>query len=257
MGFIDSHMHTIFLHYSALEELAKNDYEAVVTLAYLPVPFSSPESLKDHFNHLVYEKTRLRRVGITALVGIGLHPRCIPKRLEIEKFLGVIEEFITVADVIGEIGLHVMNDLEVNVLRSQLKIAREHDKPAIIHTPRGKNKIKAIKLTLKIIKDVGISPELIVIDHVSTNPEILNILSREKVYIGFTIQVGKASVDDVIYAIKTHPQFSERILLNSDAGNEPSDYLSVAKTFEKLCEVIGRNVAYHCAIYNARIFFRI
>lgn len=58
-----------------------------------------------------------------------------------DEALRTVEEYFTVPGVValGEVGLEVESDADM--LRDQLKIAKNLDKPAIVHTPK-RNKVE-------------------------------------------------------------------------------------------------------------------
>ena len=234
MGFIDSHIHTIFLSWSELLDLAYGGYEAVVTVAYTPYIPRSKESLADHFDHLMLEADRLKSVGLRAFVGVGIHPRCFRPEL-INGYMEVLREYLPRADVLGEVGLESCSDVEVELLRKQLSLAKELGKPAIIHTPRA-NKVKALKTALKVIEEVGVPEDEVIIDHLTISNEIIELVKGRSFYIGMTMQQGKASVKDLIYIIEEHSDLLDRVVINSDAGRDPSDPLAVATACEELAD---------------------
>ncbi len=234
MGFIDSHIHTIFLSWGELLDLAYSGYEAVITVAYTPYVPRSKESLADHFEHLLLEVDRLKSVGLRAFVGVGIHPRCFRPGL-IGEYMEVLKEYLPKADVLGEVGLESCSDVEVELLKKQLELAKELGKPVILHTPRT-NKVVALKAALRAIKEVEIPEEVVVIDHLTLSEEVINLVKDKSTYLGFTIQQGKSSTHDITYLIEKHEELIDRVVLNSDAGRDPSDTLAVAKAYEELAK---------------------
>ena len=234
MGFIDSHIHTIFLSWSELLDLVYSGYEAVITVAYTPYIPRSKESLADHFEHLMLEVNRLKSVGLRAFVGVGIHPRCFKPELS-NAYMEVLREYLPKADVLGEVGLETCSDAEVELLRKQLELAKELDKPVIVHTPRA-DKAAALKNALRVIEEVGVPEEVVVIDHLTLSEEVINLVKDRSIYLGFTIQQGKSSARDIMYLIEEHEDLIDRVVLNSDAGRDPSDTLAVAKAYEELAE---------------------
>ncbi len=234
MGFIDSHIHTIFLSWGELLDLAYSGYEAVITVAYTPYVPRSKESLADHFEHLLLEVDRLKSVGLRAFVGVGIHPRCFRPGL-IGEYMEVLKEYLPKADVLGEVGLESCSDVEVELLKKQLELAKELGKPVILHTPRA-NKVVALKAALRAIKEVEIPEEVVVIDHLTLSEEVINLVKDKSTYLGFTIQQGKSSTHDITYLIEKHEELIDRVVLNSDAGRDPSDTLAVAKAYEELAK---------------------
>ena len=215
-------------------DLACSGYEAVVTVAYTPYIPRSKESLADHFEHLLLEVDRLKSVGLRAFVGVSIHPRCYRPEL-IDEYMEVLKEYLPKADVLGEVGLESCSDVEVELLRKQLELAKELGKPVILHTPRT-NKVVALKTALRVIDEVRLPEELVVIDHLTLSEEVIDLVKGRSTYLGFTIQQGKSSARDIMYLIEEHEDLIDRVVLNSDAGRDPSDTLAVAKAYEELAE---------------------
>ncbi len=255
MGFIDGHLHSVFLSWHDLSLMVEEGIDAIVTLAYTPIPPSSPSSLRDHFEHLMFDKTRCGGIGLRAYVGVGIHPRNIPlnNASNISEYLKIVEDYLGRADLLGEVGLESGSDLELSVLREQLLLARRTDKPVIIHTPRT-NKFRIIEKIIRIIDDVALSDNRVLLDHLIPSPRIIELVVDRDFYLGFTMQSGKASPEDVLYLVKTEEEFIERIVLNSDSGVYPSYPLAVVEAYEELVEDLDKTVAYRLASLNALRF---
>lgn len=243
-------MHTIFLGWSAIHDLSLRGYEAVVTVAYTPYIPRSPESLADHYEHLLLEVDRLKNLGIRAVVALGIHPRCFRPEYT-DKFLEVLKNYIRRANVIGEIGLETCSDEEIELLKYQLRLVAEYELPAIIHTPRN-NKLRAVRKIVEIIKSEKVPEEKLVIDHIVASEDILEVLKSTSANIGVTVQQGKASIADVMYIIDKYPELVDRVLINSDAGRDPSDHLAVVKTYNQLCRLGYGSEAFKITSVNAK-----
>ncbi len=232
-GLIDPHTHTVFLSWKDLTYLAEAGYEAVVTLAYTPYAPSHPASLEDHFTHLEAEAARLKGTGLRAVVGIGLHPRCV-KPGHASAQLEVVRRWLPRAQVLGEVGIeNPGSSLEAEVLRAQLVMAKEAGLTAVIHTPRNRKR-EALKVIVNVVKESGIKPEDVIIDHLTPEPPLLREVIELGAWAGITIQPGKASVQDLEYLIEAVPEALDRTLINSDAGRDPSNPLAVAEAYEAL-----------------------
>ena len=232
-GLIDPHMHTAFLSWRDLTYLAEAGYEAVVTLAYTPYVPSHPASLEDHFTHLGAEVARLKSLGLRVIVGVGLHPRCIkPEHASAQ--LEVVRKWLPKAQVLGEVGIeNPDSNFEAEVLRAQLIMAKEADLTAVIHTPRNRKR-EVLKVIINAVKESGIKPENVIIDHLTPEPALLNEVIELGAWAGITIQPGKASVQDLEYLVESIPDVLSRVVVNSDAGRDPSNPLAVAETYEAL-----------------------
>ncbi len=138
MKIFDTHIHSEGRSVEDLEKMTKEGIAKAITCAFYPIEPKFPETLIDLFRKLTtFEVERGRSAGMEIYPAIGVHPRCISPNYE--KTIESMEEIECVA--FGEIGLEIANDLEVEGLREQLKLAKSLDKPCIIHTPR-KNKVE-------------------------------------------------------------------------------------------------------------------
>ncbi len=255
MGFIDGHLHSTYLSWYDLSLMVGEGVDGIVSLAYTPIPPSSPSSLRDHFEHLMFERTRCGGIGLRAYIGVGLHPRDIPSNGGVEEYLKVVEDYLLVADVLGEVGLESGSDPEVRVFREQLLLAKRLDKPVIVHTPRsGKSEI--LKKIIGVIDDVGLSDEMVLLDHLAPSPRIIDLVIDRDFYLGFTMQPGKTSPEDVLYLVKNEGDLAERIVLNSDSGVYPSYPLAVVEAYDVLVEDLDNVVAYKLVSLNALRFLK-
>ncbi len=228
MNVFDTHIHSEGRSVEDLEEMVKRGIKKAVTCAFYPIEPKFPETLIDHFRKLTtFEVERGRSAGMEIYPAIGIHPRCIPP-----KYVKVIESMGEIDCVaFGEIGLETANDLELDVLRIQLRLAKELDKPCIIHTPK-RNKVEITKKIIEVLKDVGFPEDLAVIDHATG--ETVGMILDSGYHAGLTVQIGKLSVEDVC-DIVTKFGF-ERFVLNSDTGFDRADKIATAKAVEFLEE---------------------
>ncbi len=255
MGLVDPHTHTVFLSWADLRMLSESGYEALITLSYIPVQPSSPSSLEDHFKHLLMERDRLKSLGLRAFVGIGLHPRCVTPNILNEE-LKVVRKYLREADVVGEVGIEdPASDAEVTAFRKQIEWAKELGMPVIVHTPR-RGKEAAVKAVASVLRDAGYVGDHVVIDHLTPEPAFVEVVNSLNTYMGVTIQPGKGSVADVIDVIESHTDLVDRVLINSDAGRDPSDVLAVVNTYEDLIERGYVKQAYRVASLNAKEFIK-
>ena len=254
MGFIDGHLHSVFLSYYDIELMVHSSYDGFVTLAYTPIPPSNVDSLREHFEHLMFEKNRCGGTGLRVYVGVGIHPRCIPSG-DIGSYLGIVEEYLGNTDVLGEVGLETGSDVEVRVLEEQLRIAKRLDKPVIIHTPRA-NKHVILRRIIDVVNNVGLPSELVVIDHLLPSPILLDLIVGRGYWLGFTIQPGKVKAMDVLWVVKNYPESIDKIIVNSDSGLYPCNPLAVKEAYEVLSEHMGKADAYKLVSLNAVRFLK-
>ncbi|MEM0351270.1 MAG: TatD family hydrolase [Archaeoglobaceae archaeon] len=224
--FFDPHVHTEGLGVTELRKMKESGIEKLCTLSFYPIKPIFPQTLIDGFRKLEeFEVRRCKILGIDAIPGIGIHPRCIPSNYRI------VLEHLEAGDwnLFGEIGLENASDEEREVFISQLKIAMEKDIPCVIHTPRGNKRVITQKI-LEILEEINFPPELAVIDHV--NFENLEFVVGKEYWIGLTVQLGKLEPKDVVEIVEKFG--SEKFILNSDSGYGNEFVNAVAETAKLL-----------------------
>ncbi|MGC9145761.1 MAG: TatD family hydrolase [Nitrososphaeria archaeon] len=246
---IDSHNHHYFSSLNVLDSLRRSGLEAVVEASWIPVRPGSWETLEDVYRWIVEaEAHRLSKIGLRLLPGLGVHPRCIPPRINIERLEAWLQDERVKA--LGEVGLETGSEEEKEAFVSQLKVAEKLDKPAIVHTPRT-NKLQVASLELKLIRESGFPEEMVVVDHF--NAELLSGLEKGSYMIGLSLQPGKLSVSDALKLVETLD--SERVMINSDSSTEPSEPawgLELLKELEKRDKQLARRLGTE----NAARFYR-
>lgn len=230
---MDPHSHHQFSNYSTLVMLREASYQAAACLSYIPVRPSSASTLRDLFEWLVEEeRARLEGVGIRPVIGVGIHPRNIPRTGRSDA-LDYVEEYLASADVLGEVGLETGSDLEREILARQLDVAERLDKPVIVHTPRS-GKAEALRLILRVLGDSRLQPERVLIDHLT--PELIREVPRGY-YLGLTVQPGKLNEGQVAQALEAVHDRRLLMVVDSDAGREDSDPLAVMKVAHHLASL--------------------
>ncbi|RLE50136.1 MAG: hypothetical protein DRJ31_02355 [Candidatus Methanomethylicota archaeon] len=225
--FIDVHTHTFFRSFEDLEEMALAGIEGIVICSFFPEKPSAASTLLDTFKWVLNsEKERVENAGIKAYPALGIHPKSIPAS-GIEDVLKELTSLIKkdVVYALGEIGLEDLTNEEEEVLRKQLRIAKEHDLPVIMHTPR-KNKDLAVKKILHILVDEHVNCSKVLVDHLTL--ELISQVRELGAYCGLTVQPGKLSFEHVKKAVESFGV--DRMVVDSDVGRVPSDHLAVPKT---------------------------
>jgi hypothetical protein len=229
---IDTHIHVDGMSEDELRYMVSNGINRAITCAYYPIEPTYPQTFLDLFARLIeYDVPKAQEWGLTLYVAIGIHPRSIPKTgydLIIEAMKSLIEHEVVVA--FGETGLQFGFDKEINVLKTQLELAKEFEFPIIAHTPSA-NKREITKKTLSLIDKTRINPELVVIDHV--NDKTISIVDKSGYNIGLTVQSGKLTPEIAAELVIQYSDNNE-IVLNSDNGFRKCDVVNVAKTINSL-----------------------
>lgn len=231
MRIFDAHTHVDTRGFSDLQTMALFGVEAVVTCAHDALPFTSSESLLDHFNRLLdFDCKRLKANAIAPYVAIGIHPRGIPRR-GAREVLDRLPELLALDQVvaIGEIGLQTGAEDERAIFRDQLEIAKGLGIPCIVHTPEGDKESITAK-SLEIVEQVGIDQSAILIDHV--NEKSFPVVRDSDCWIGLTVQSGKLSEGRAADLIELADR--DRIILDSDLASSSMEVLALPKALLEL-----------------------
>ena len=222
---IDAHTHLDVRSFEDLEKMALCGIEAVITCAHDPYKMSVPEVYLDHWDRLInLETKRGEMAGVDVKVAVGAHPMGYPKNWDI--LIKKLPEFFDNENVvaIGETGLHYLTDDEKNLLKEQLYLAKDYNMPIIVHTPE-KNKKEALIEILKILDEVKIKDNLVMIDHI--NKDTINLIDRD-VYVGLTIQPPlKIDCKEASEIIKN---YDKKFILSSDLGSLKADVYALPRT---------------------------
>jgi hypothetical protein len=112
------------------------------------------------------------------------------------------------------------------VLQAQIDIARRHDRLILVHTPHLEDKLKGTRLTMDALRDAGIDPGRVLIDHVEEHT-VGEVLDRG-FWAGMTLYPdSKCTPQRAVDIIECWG--SERIWINSAGDWGHSDPLSVPK----------------------------
>ncbi|ADG13739.1 TatD-related deoxyribonuclease [Methanocaldococcus infernus ME] len=247
---IDAHTHLDVRSYEDIEKMAIAGIEYIVTLAHDPYKMISPEVYLDHWDRIVnFEVKRGEMAGVNVLPGIGIHPMGYPKDWKI--LIKKIPEYIDKIVCIGETGLHYLKG-EEELLKEQLILAKEYEKPIVIHTPE-KNKKEALLRILDILNEVRIDESLVLIDHI--NRETIDLIDRD-VYVGLSIQPAfKLSVKEACEIVR---DYDKKFILSSDLGSLKSDIYALPKAKLEMKRMNLEKRKIEESLYkNAKKFYRI
>ncbi|AEH06608.1 TatD family hydrolase [Methanothermococcus okinawensis] len=250
---IDAHTHLDVRSFEDLEKMALCGIETIITCAHDPYKMSVPEVCLDHWDRLVkLETKRGKMAGVNVKVAVGAHPMGYPKHWDelLKKLPDYFENENVVA--IGETGLHYLTDDEKNLLKEQLYLAKDYNMPIIIHTPE-KNKKEALLEILKILDDVKIKDDLVMIDHI--NKDTVDIIDKD-VYIGLTVQPSmKISHIEASEIIKN---YNKKFILSSDLGSLKADIYALPRTKLYMKKIgVEEDKIVSSTYKNAKKFYRL
>jgi len=233
---IDPHLHIDSRTREDLASMAAGGIIAVISMTYYPHLHLSitSQTLLDYFERVIkFETWRAKQELIDVYVGIALNPVSIPP--DYDKVLEAIPKYIAEDRVvaIGEIGLEPGSqtcpdpERQKEIVRAQLKIAKEHGKPVVFHTPH-LDKESWVEQYLDLIAQEKMEPSKVVIDHADAS--VIKRVSDFGCNAGITVQPWRGlRPQDAAEILKDCNLDS--VLIDSDCNiTLPSDSLSVPKT---------------------------
>jgi hypothetical protein len=232
MRFIDAHLHTDMIEDVQLQKLAMMGMEACV----IPSPHmfigthSADTVLLLWERFLTMESTTAKTLGYEAFTSIGI-PFFGINHADAERCLAKLPDFLKNERVVamGEIGMDTGTDFEEFLFREQLKIAKAHALPIILHTPirlapQGKTITPRI---FEIIKEEGYPVETAVFDHAAE--ETLAFRMTTGGMVGLSICWDKMPPEVAAQYVIDNPDKRKKIIINSELGGEGNDYFMVPR----------------------------
>ena len=250
----DSHLHPERLRDVDLLTLRHFGVQRVLALGhFLEEP--GVDALQAQFTALVGEQLpRLQRAGLDARVALGVHPRSLPRR-GLQAVLDALPAAFDHRRVValGEIGLHTGGPAEEEAVVEQLRLARRLRVPVLVHTPE-RDKERHTRRLLALLREHGPAPDRVLVDHVSarTLPLVLGCGH----WAGLTIQLGALKAERAVALVAR--MGSERLVLNSDAGDRTGDLLAFPRAVHLLQQAgLSERLVRRVAWANASAFFGI
>lgn len=248
----DSHLHPERLRDVDLQTLRYFGVERALVVGHF-LEETSVEALHAQFTHLLTEQLpRLERCGIDASAALGVHPRSLPRRglrAVLDALPAAFDSRRVVA--LGEIGLHHGGPAEEEAVVEQLRLARRLRVPVLMHTPE-RDKEKHTRRLLALLRLHGPPPDRVLVDHVSsrTLPLVLGCGH----WAGLTIQLGALRAERAVALVARTG--SERLVLNSDAGDRSGDLLAFPRAAHLLEEAgLSERIRRRVTWANAATFF--
>lgn len=236
MYFIDPHIHMVSRTTDDYQAMRAAGIVAVIEPAFwLGQPRTSVGSFKDYFSSLIgWERFRASQFGIKHYCTMGLNSKEANNEALAEQVMEILPLFAGKEGVvaIGEIGYDDQTAAEDKYFRIQLEIAKEFNLPVMVHTPH-RDKINGTIRSMDVIKEHGIPPHMVVIDH--NNEETVKHVLDRGYWTAFTIYPNtKMGNERMVEIVKQYG--SERIIVDSSADWGISDPLSVPKTAALMLE---------------------
>lgn len=230
MRIIDPHAHMFSRVVEDYEQMLLAGVEAVVEPAFwLGSDRKYAGSFFDYFDHISEwePRTRAAKRGMKHFCTLGINPKEADNLPLAEEVLAELPRFLERPTVvgIGEIGLNNLTANEEKVFAAQLRLAKEHRLPVIVHTPHN-NKLEGTLRILDLCREVGIPPETVDVDH--NTEETMRMVLDGGFWGGVTMyprtKCSPQRARDIVERFGT-----DHLLLNSSADWEWSDPLAVPK----------------------------
>lgn len=230
MQFIDPHIHMVSRTTNDYQAMRAAGIVAIIEPAFwLGQARTNVGSFKDYFSTLVgWERFRASQFGIKHYCTIGLNSKEANNEAVAEQVMEILPQFLAKEGVVavGEIGYDDQSKAEDKYFRLQLELSKDFNLPVMVHTPHRDKKNGTIR-SMEVIKEHGISPHMVVIDH--NNEETVKAVLDRGFWAAFTIYPKtKMSKKRMVAIVKKYG--SERVIVDSSADWGMSDPLSVPKT---------------------------
>ncbi len=236
MKFFDSHIHMLARTTDDYEHMSAAGIIGVVEPAFwLGQPRTQAGSFIDYFNSLIgWETFRASQFGIHHYATIGINPKEVNNIAMAEEVMKFLPRYCLKDNVvaIGEIGYDDITDAEDRFFSEQLELAKDLNMPALVHTPH-RDKKAGTERTLALVKETGINPELVLIDHL--NEITLPLVLDSGCWRGHSVYPDTKMSEERM--VKLLQQYGlEKMVVNSAADWGKSDPLKVPKTGQAMLD---------------------
>ena len=236
MRIFEPHAHMTSRTTDDYEAMAASGVKVLVEPAFwLGQPRTSAGSFVDYFNSLLgWERFRASQFGIRHHCTIGLNPKEANDDALRREVLDLLPRFLSKDGVVavGEIGFDAMTPAEEEALLEQFVLAKEHELPALVHTPH-RDKLAGTRRTLELVEQSGMAPETVLIDH--NNELTVKEVHASGCWAGFSIYPN-TKMDEYRMVRILEDVGTDRMLINSACDWGVSDPLKVAKTVAAMQE---------------------
>ena len=232
----DVHLHTVRLVGVDMESISVGGVEAAVApTEHCITGLNSAEAIFRYWNRLLgYEISHAKSLGIELYVALAVpYYGVTPEGME--ECLARIPEYYSANKsrvvAIGETGLNVGIEDEVESFRAHLRLAKKLSLPVIVHTacPNEPEDIvlRTTQQAIDICKEEDFPLEKVVMDETGLNTVEMRLQSGAMVNLG--ICYDKLRPDDIPAIIKKYPDKKNKFMLSSMVGNSGGGYFSVPR----------------------------
>lgn len=253
----DPHIHMISRTTDDYAQMAAAGIAAIVEPAFwVGQPRTHVGTFEDYFLTLLgWERFRASQFGIRHFCTLGLNPKEANNPKLAQGVVDLLPRYLEKDGVVavGEIGFDDQTEAEAKYFSAQIELAKKFNLPVLIHTPH-RDKKRGTERTLALVRESGIKPELVLIDH--NNEETLPLVLPSGCWAGHSIY-PKTKMDEQRMVALVKQYGGERIIINSAADWGVSDPLKVPKTVQAMIDAgIPQSTITQIAWDNPVNFFR-
>lgn len=230
MRLFDPHIHMTSRTTDDYQAMARAGVAAVVEPAFwLGQPRTHAGSFEDYFLSLLgWERFRASQFGIAHFCCLALNPKEANDPALADDVLALLPAYLEKDGVVavGEVGFDDQTAAEERVFVAQARLAVDVGLPLLVHTPH-RDKLRGTERTLALVRDLGVAPERVLIDH--NTEETLPRVLDSGCWAGHSIY-PETKMDEARMVALVQRYGAERIVVNSAADWGISDPLKVPKT---------------------------
>lgn len=249
--YIEPHAHMVSRTTDCYQAMALAGCEVICEPAFWAgFDRTSPQGFYDYYRQLTeYEPARAAKFGIKHYSWLCINPKEAEDAGFAREVMSIIPEFLGADNVlgIGEIGLNKNTANELAIFEEHVTLAQEHDLPILIHTPHLEDKLKGTRLTLDALKNAGVDPSRVIIDHVEEHT--VGMVLDAGFWAGMTLYPeSKCSLPRAVDILETYGM--ENIWMNSACDWGVSDPLAVPKCMQEMRKRQHTREAIHKVAYQ-------
>ncbi|MEK7349852.1 MAG: TatD family hydrolase, partial [Nitrospirota bacterium] len=236
MRLFDPHIHMTSRTTDDYAAMAAAGIAAIVEPAFwVGQPRTHVGTFEDYFLSLLgWERFRASQFGICHFCTLALNPKEANNPRVAQGVIDLLPRYLEKDGVVavGEIGFDDQTEAEAKYFSAQIELAKEFHLPVLIHTPH-RDKKRGTERTLALVRESGIRPELVLIDH--NTEETLPLVLPSGCWAGHSIY-PKTKMDEqrMVQLVKQYG--GERMVINSAADWGVSDPLKVPQTVQVMVE---------------------
>jgi predicted metal-dependent TIM-barrel fold hydrolase len=236
MRLFDPHVHMTSRTTDDYAAMAAAGIAAIVEPAFwVGQPRTHVGTFEDYFLSLLgWERFRASQFGIRHFCTLALNPKEANNPRIAQGVIDLLPRYLEKDGVVavGEIGFDDQTEAEAKYFSAQMELAKEFHLPVLIHTPH-RDKKRGTERTLALVRESGIKPELVLIDH--NTEETLPLVLPSGCWAGHSIY-PKTKMDEqrMVQLVKQYG--GERMVINSAADWGVSDPLKVPQTVQAMVE---------------------